>query len=473
MDSPTSYQKPWSWDGHLEASQPLPQSPLAVMAAKEAQVGENRLSEPIEDWFCDGVMPPFSLQASSAAINVSPPSHQQRNSPQQIPPPSPCPLRRASSRPLQSINKPSQPSRFRLNARSTLLTFPRCNLPKQDALDRLLQSGRPNKPEWAIIAQETHGDGGLHLHILVRWKKKLDIRSSNGLDYITGSHGSYEGVKNMRRAIKYVYKEDPAPLVFGEAPTYLIQKDSCDDQSKKKAGKGDEVAKMLEEGKTIYEISRVHPGYTMMHYKKLMGYQAMIRTQKSIRLSSTHRIQIIVNPEATIQDQTIFEWAAANIFNRKRDFKAAQLYLHGPPSFNKTSFVRKLKEVAKSFMVLTNEDFDDTWSDDAYDFAVLDEFQKGQKRSPQWLNQFSDGQEMLLRQKGAQVYKTFNIPFIILSNFPPESIIDAPSLPAFLSRFLVVKLDERINLDMFSYKFYKLNEEDSIECECGDHIQYV
>lgn len=91
--------------------------------------------------------------------------------------------------------------------------------------------------------------------------------------------------------------------------------------------------------------------------------------------------------------------------------------------------------------------FDDLWSNDAYDLAVYDEFVAKRVRPQSTLNQFADGQKHSMRIKCGQVLKTHNIPFIILSNFPPEATIAADQLPMFNVRFDVVHVEEPIQVD--------------------------
>lgn len=95
--------------------------------------------------------------------------------------------------------------------------------------------------------------------------------------------------------------------------------------------------------------------------------------------------------------------------------------------------------------------FDCSWSDDAYDMAVMDEFAPRSVRNAQWLNQFSDGQSMFLRTKGGQVFKQFNVPLIVLSNYAPEEIFGEATLLQFKARFQVVRLEEPINLEEYQY----------------------
>lgn len=67
--------------------------------------------------------------------------------------------------------------------------------------------------EWAMIAQEEHKEGGLHLHCLVKLHKKCESRNARFLD-----HGEYhpniQSAKSISASVKYLCKEDPDPLCF-------------------------------------------------------------------------------------------------------------------------------------------------------------------------------------------------------------------------------------------------------------------
>lgn len=328
-----------------------------------------------------------------------------------------------------------------------------------------LEAGSTYRPLWAVISREAHSDGTPHLHLVVKWTKKINLRSASALDYLAGQHGSYEAVKDLPGALKYLFKEDPEPLQFGPVPIHLMRQSSGKKNSQEGKEKiGDIVAAALMAGTSIMDILKENKGYTMANLKKMQQLQAFLATQAKERMSLSHQVTIAIGEDVTTQDRTIFEWARDNIFNRKREFKAAQLYIHGPCNHNKTSFVMKLLEVAKYYAMPNDEPYDDFWDDNAYDFAVLDEYAKGQKRSPPYLNRFADGSPTTLSVKGAQYFKMFRAPFVILSNFSPAEIIESHFLAPFLSRFTVVKLEHPIDLSKMSFH---VRDKSGLPCTCG------
>lgn len=421
-------------------------------------------NHPIQEETSDGATPAsspldFSTSPSSPPAGqnlpivdwspVSPPVSPQRKKP--------CPDRSKSNNPNPG---------YRLNVKSTFLTFPRCEMTKADALRRLVAGSR-FQPLWAVIAQEKHSDGAHHLHLLVEWTKKINIRDATALDYITNQHGSYEKTRALPSALKYLYKEDPEPLLYGPVPTDLLSTPSGRTAPPKKEKIGDKVAAALIQGQSILSQIQEEPGYVMNNLKKMQQFSTFLVSQKEKRMSSTHQIRIMVGEDPTAQDATIFSWLRDCLFDRRRAFKAPQLYVHGPPNSNKTSLILKLNQVAKYYGMPNDESFDDLWDDNVYDFAVLDEYAKGQARTPQQLNRFADGSPVTLRVKGSQVIKAFRCPMIILSNFSPaECIPDHNSLQAFLSRFTVVQLEQPIDLTKISFEILT---KEGTPCSCDQH----
>lgn len=103
-------------------------------------------------------------------------------------------------------------SRFRFNAKNVFLTYPQCDKTK-DELQQFLKQLDPRPAEWAI-AQEHHQDGSLHLHAVVGYPSKINIRDQRHWDF-EGHHPNIGPVRNLRATCDYIRKEDPEPLYGG------------------------------------------------------------------------------------------------------------------------------------------------------------------------------------------------------------------------------------------------------------------
>lgn len=413
------------------------------------------------------------LHSDEQTLDFSMPENSQVASSNQIPTdqvPTPTvpvgPIRRTTS-PSPNLNPPLMPSSpksqpcqqksFRLNCQTLFATAPRCSMSKESAMTNLLNG--PFPVEYAKIAQENHKDEGLHLHLLVRFKKKINIRDPRSLDYITQSHINLQAAKSVERVSAYLSKEDPSPLVFGNPPAGIVSDKTTTQKNKRKKNAPteritDQIANKIKDGCTLPDLFKSHPGFVMMNLTKISTFQAKLQaTLNPLSLIPTHRLtwneSSLDISEAHLQ---IFNWLKENLFNYKRAIKTRQLYIWGPPNLNKTSLVAHLGKTIAIYYMPGFEMFDDLWQDYTYDLCVLDEFVAKSVRVPQFLNQFADGQSTTLRVKGSQYSKKHNIPFIVLSNFCPEDTVPSHQLPMFRARFDVVHLETSIPFDELKFE---------------------
>ncbi len=62
--------------------------------------------------------------------------------------------------------------------------------------------------DWAIVSQEHHQDGNLHLHAAICLAQRCNYRKADCLDWVAEKHGNYAPWKAGKLAvIKYVTKE--------------------------------------------------------------------------------------------------------------------------------------------------------------------------------------------------------------------------------------------------------------------------
>ena len=94
-------------------------------------------------------------------------------------------------------------SRFRLNARNVLLTYPRSNLEPRELFEFV---NNKFKLEKAVISKEKHMDGEPHIHALLTFKTKVNIKNERVFDF-NGRHPSMESVRNYAATLNYVKKD--------------------------------------------------------------------------------------------------------------------------------------------------------------------------------------------------------------------------------------------------------------------------
>lgn len=105
---------------------------------------------------------------------------------------------------------------FRLNAKHVFLTYPHSDLNFQE-LYNFIDSKYPL--EKAIISKEHHKDGTPHIHALLSFKKRTDIRDERVFDF-QDRHPSMESIRNIHATMNYVKKEkDFEEFVGEEAPS--------------------------------------------------------------------------------------------------------------------------------------------------------------------------------------------------------------------------------------------------------------
>lgn len=328
-------------------------------------------------------------------------------------------------------------SGFRLQAKKLFLTFPQCEVTKEQAQERLT-SEYGDQLLWYIIASEQHQDGTPHLHLALEFKEKFSTRRLDVFDFVGGKHGNYQAMRSQRSCVQYVCKD-------GNFISNGIDVKAILD---KKSGKFGSVAKMVMEGKNLDDINQEDPGFVLQHKRKLEEY--IVWTNKRHEKKKLKDWEEI--PEGDLrdmddQDQKIAVWLNNNI-RKERVFKQKQLYIHGPPNTGKSSLIQKLSQYLTIYYIPRDEEFYDDYEDGVYDLAVLDEMTH--TKTMQWLNQFLDGQSCYLRKKGGQILKKQNLPVLLLSNYSLEQnykkLYEAGKLAPLMERLEQVEVKEFISV---------------------------
>lgn len=92
---------------------------------------------------------------------------------------------------------------FQLNAKNIALTYPRCDIHPQAMFDWLKDNF---SPEAVCVAQETHKDGGFHLHAYLRFEKALYTRNQKLFD-VDGFHPNVQGCREVKNWVTYIKKQ--------------------------------------------------------------------------------------------------------------------------------------------------------------------------------------------------------------------------------------------------------------------------
>lgn len=101
---------------------------------------------------------------------------------------------------------------FRFNARSAFLTYAQCGPLLKEELFNFMND--TYGVEDFMIGEETHQDGGRHLHAYFRFKSKVHSRDPRCFD-INQNHPNIktvrQGKKSLDKILEYIGKEDPSP----------------------------------------------------------------------------------------------------------------------------------------------------------------------------------------------------------------------------------------------------------------------
>jgi len=266
---------------------------------------------------------------------------------------------------------------YRAKGVNWFLTFPQCSVTKEVAIQRI--TGNSDLKVKAVIAgQEKHADGNPHLHIIVCLGRKLETRRANYWDFVGSKHGDYRVVDSPKKCYEYVTKEDKEPTIFGTIPTIFLG-------SKKL--KSDQCASMIMSGSTVEMVVRTMPGYSLLNLAKIQTFRSYVSNVCSTTSTMSQESPTSYSG-ADLATKYIVDWLAGNLF-KERAFKQKQLWIYGPPNTLKTSLLIALMKFCRAYMVPMEEDFYDSYEDDAYDIIVFDEYKS--HKTIQFLNRYIQG----------------------------------------------------------------------------------
>nr|AFD62686.1 Rep [Tomato rugose yellow leaf curl virus] len=108
---------------------------------------------------------------------------------------------------------PRNPNQFRLAAKNIFLTYPQCDIPKDEAL-QMLQALPWSivKPTYVRVAREEHSDGHPHLHCLIQLSGKSNIKDARFFDIAhprrsANFHPNVQAAKDTNAVKNYITKE--------------------------------------------------------------------------------------------------------------------------------------------------------------------------------------------------------------------------------------------------------------------------
>ncbi len=344
---------------------------------------------------------------------------------------------------------------WRMQAFNLFLTYPTNDLDPQVAMQNVLEKFGSSLT-WAVVAQEHHQDEALHLHMLIKLNQKYRSTNPTDLDQLGGSHGNYQGCRNVLQTLKYVTKES------NYVSHQVDVKAMLEAASLKKNTKSHLIATKMVNGATLASLNLTDPGYVMLNLKKLKDYQSLLLIL-SMKKAVKKWVPIDSLDQDTPEESIIADWLNTSLVSgpgasdlvqiNAKPLVMKHLWLTGSTGIGKSHMVLKLAQLGVRFyQIPKDEDYYDLYEDGAYDLALLDEYRS--HKTIQWLNQWTDGTPMLLKQKGSAAYiKKQPMHTLILSNYSIEEAYCKSSedkLETLHRRFDVVDwLDANTRIDLF------------------------
>jgi len=97
-----------------------------------------------------------------------------------------------------------QRSKFRLQAKGWFLTYPKCSLTKEEALEAL-KGKRPGLKQ-ILVSRELHEDGSPHLHVYLYFSEKFNCTNERFFD-LGSFHPNVQVAKSLRAVQAYIKKD--------------------------------------------------------------------------------------------------------------------------------------------------------------------------------------------------------------------------------------------------------------------------
>lgn len=103
---------------------------------------------------------------------------------------------------------------YRLDAKHLFLTYPKCNVPKEEAFEILGKLFDCNK---LAVGHELHEDGSDHLHVYIELTRRKHFNRPDFADIVYKQetfHGNYQSCRSYKAVFKYVSKGNDVKANF-------------------------------------------------------------------------------------------------------------------------------------------------------------------------------------------------------------------------------------------------------------------
>ncbi len=345
----------------------------------------------------------------------------------------------------------------RVQVQQFALTYPQNDCLPSVALRNILEreSVIACGVKYCVVAQEAHKDGTPHLHVFLMLSKPFRYTRGEGStwDFVTGKHGNYQRMKFPANWLVYVTK----------GREYVKYPDSFDVQAfissrkKKTSYKHEIIAKKILAGqRDMKDLVANYPGYIIVNQRKVVSFIDLCEDLDQIQMPLLKFPDVVQVGVLSAPQVHVLKWFVRVQTGYWKDYHLDHLRIEGPTGIGKTYLMQLLTQYLRMYSVVYETNWWDSFSQDAFDVIVLDEF-KSQKKI-QLLNRIADGAMVPLPRRGTRPYiLKSRVPIVILSNFDwensyPNVALNAPVvLAAAQRRFETVVFDQGEDLMSLVY----------------------
>lgn len=337
---------------------------------------------------------------------------------------------------------------FRLRGRTLFLTYPRCSTDKK-VVEENCEEKWGDKIEALLISREPHKDGEHHLHVCLQFFVEIDCTDALEYDALAGKHGNYQTCRSIKSVMGYVAKYDTECIMRGKAAMYISGQST----------KADLVMKMINEDKSIEEITLAFPGYILQNEMKVEQYIRERRRRFAERDAFEDWTQLL-----------LVDWQRPVLERLLIQDRRTVMWIHGSGDQHKTVFAKYLVVNHKAVILTANKHSDmiKCYKNEPIVVINLTKTMEGDYSKYIYgiCEGFKDG--ILCDSKYNSVMKYFkSAKVVVLANFKP--LIDGMGI----NRFDIVDVDELTKPKPTQYyPIFTKNVHGSIVEEVMDEQEY-
>lgn len=301
--------------------------------------------------------------------------------------------------------------RFRLRTKKLFLTYPKCSISKENALE-ILTKVLPNFKTYCI-AEEEHKDGTAHLHAFIEFKNPETFNNHSFAD-LEGNHGSYESARNRKNSLKYICKDG----------RFISNLSNIEIQEITRVSE-EEAAKMLLNDDSITEVIEKRPALLFKYTQIKTSIEAFKerRNRKSEEeplveeIPNSLGLRLLVDTD----NKQCHHWVWSREPNRGKT----------------TGLVEKALQLPNSILYDPRSVYHD--AQESTQYVIIDEMCKGQMKAQQ-LNKMCDGTASYRKFMKGEIRLRSKPIIIVCSNFSIEEVFPIMFKPV-SARFIEINID--------------------------------